>query len=108
MDFEIPAAIAAALSTVDGVTGHELQPRAPKEGDAWPAWADALREAPGVLNDGWQVKVVLPVDEAAQRAWIAERRWDLIDALTGAGVYVENLASGVAADRPALLINCRE
>ncbi len=105
-----PAAIKAALDSVDGVRGYELKPAAPKPGDGWPRWASSAHSAPGVLEDGWQVIILLTPDEAKQREWIAARRWELLDALqSGAdGVFVEGMEAGSVGDSPALLINCRE
>lgn len=54
-------ALAAALSTVDGVTGYERQPSTLKPGTAWPNWGGGNRddESMGFLET-WRITIVCP------------------------------------------------
>lgn len=59
------ASIAAALSTVDGVTGHAKRPDVLAEGDAYPL-VDTLLRGPGAaFQTRWRVIVILGGDEYA-------------------------------------------
>jgi len=69
----IRARIAAALSTVDGVTGHEHRPAGYAEGDAWPVLGPGDRAAGDAFQLTWGVRVIAPQDEAAADAWWDER-----------------------------------
>ena len=75
------AALAAALSTVDGVTGYVKRPTTPKPGDGWPLWRGSERGAGWAFTAGWAVLIVLPGDEAAADAWIDAREAALFEAL---------------------------
>ena len=82
MSVEARTAIAAALSTVDGVTGYPKKPSTPRAGDGWALWGGAERwEGAGPFVTTWRVLIALPPDEAAADAWIAGHLDDLIDAL---------------------------
>lgn len=55
--------VAAALSTVPGVTGHPVQPASPSPGQAWPEWRrTAYTDSCGAIPDpaDWEVVLVLP------------------------------------------------
>jgi hypothetical protein len=52
--------IAAALSSVDGVTGTATPPDVLAPGSAWPTWVAAGPSAYGGLQDTWHVMIVLP------------------------------------------------
>jgi hypothetical protein len=58
--------IAAALSTVAGVTGHGWVPRTVAPGQAWCEWEKTEYEStmcvPPVATTTWSVAVVLPAD----------------------------------------------
>jgi len=56
--------IAAALSTVPGVTGYPRRPTAVKAGDAWPLWRGAERSDGFTFVQTFAVIVALPGDEA--------------------------------------------
>lgn len=81
------AQIAAALSTVDGVTGFERRPRGPRPGDAWPLYQGAARDGDtGLFAHTFAVGLMLPQDEAAADDWIDGHLESIADALArGAG-----------------------
>lgn len=54
------AAIAAALSTVDGVAGMTAPPDVLAPGAGWPTWVSAGIGTACALTDTWHVFVVLP------------------------------------------------
>lgn len=78
------AAIAAALTTVDGVTGYPYRPKAPKIGDAYPlieainryqglmfvpVWKVQMRLGPDEFKaDEFLEQVAVPVAQALQKA----------------------------------------
>lgn len=64
-------AIASALSSVAGVTGHETRPPAPAEGDAWPLLGPGDRQAGTAFMLTWVVRVFVPQDEVGAADW-----WD--------------------------------
>jgi hypothetical protein len=55
------AQIAAALSTVPGITGHAIDPPVKAAGDGWPVWrnSDVLNGC-DAMTHRWYVYVVLP------------------------------------------------
>jgi len=59
------ADIAYALSTVEGVTGYEVQPNTPTTGDAWPVWAQTEFVSMVAFTMTWDVYVVLPAADLA-------------------------------------------
>lgn len=77
------AALAAAMSTVDGVTGYArraLVP-APKPGDGWVLWQGMRRDAGAAFVNAWAVVIALSGDEVQADAWIEAHVDDLYDAL---------------------------
>lgn len=56
------ASIAAAVSTVDGLTGYADRPVPPSPGDAWPLVAELNRGPGSVFETTWRVAVVLSGD----------------------------------------------
>jgi len=55
------ADIAAALSTVEGVTGEPLEPPTKGAGQAWPVWRDTeTLNGCDAVTVNWYVYVVLP------------------------------------------------
>ncbi len=75
-------ALAAALSTVDGVTGHVRKPVAIKPGDGWPQWAGAERTDGYEFLQAWTVTVVTNQGGAdAADAFLDAHGGDLADAL---------------------------
>lgn len=79
------AALAAALTAVDGVTGYAYPTSTKRPGDAWPLWAGALPPEPGPYShafvQSWRVEVVLPPDPEAADEWTSAHVEDLVDAL---------------------------
>lgn len=56
----------AALSTVDGVTGYDRMPSAPKPGDAWVGMGRSERARGDAFTVAWRVRVHVPAgDERA-------------------------------------------
>ena len=77
------AALAAALSTVDGVTGYArraLVP-APAPGDGWVQWRGNLRADGWAFTQTWAVVIALAGDEVQADEWIEAHTDDLMDAL---------------------------
>ncbi len=107
MGMEIRADIAAALSTVADITGHPYRPSAPRVGDAWPKWTGGPHVAPGVVETGWAVYVLLPSDEQAQDTWITGHLDVLLEALAPL-LWVESVEAGASLDSPALILNGKE
>lgn len=83
-------AIAAALSTVEGVTGHAKRPGAPRTGDAWPLLGGLEHADGAAFTVTWRVLVALPSDEVAASDWLDAHVYDLVDALVDLG-YVDQL-----------------
>lgn len=55
--------LATKLSTVTGISGYGVQPKAPQPGDAWPVWQSSERISMGEVLEEWRILVVLPQDE---------------------------------------------
>jgi hypothetical protein len=56
--------LAAALSTVEGVTGYAVRPKAVRPGDAW-SLVDVVTRGPGqAWQTTWRIAVVIGPDEA--------------------------------------------
>lgn len=104
------AAIAAALSTADGVKGYAYRPNATKPGDAWPMLS-SLDRADGLsFTATWRVLVILPGDEVAASEWIDAHHEQLVDALLNVG-FVDTIApvklDSSGGDQYALQITMR-
>lgn len=85
------AALAAALSGIEDVTGYVTRPKAPKSGDAWPIWRGGPRDqASGLFAHEWALAVVLPQDEK-QAADRLEVLIPLVAAAVGRIVYVDGV-----------------
>ena len=56
--------VAAALSTVPGVTGAAAPPAAPVPGLGWPVWVTAVPDSYAGLRSTWHVLVALPNPDA--------------------------------------------
>lgn len=77
------AALVAAMSTVDGVTGYlrrGLVP-SPRPGDGWVLWQGIRRADGAAFTDTWAVVIALSGDEVQADAWIEAHVDDLYDAL---------------------------
>lgn len=99
--------IAAALSTVAGVTGHVVRPAALNVGDAWPQWRGGEPRAFAMVNT-WAILVVLPQsDDITADGFADSHGEDLLDALRPV-LAVDSMApatiAGDTGDLYALLI----
>lgn len=105
------AAIAAALSTVDGVHGYTYPPTAPCPGDGWATLPSFARQDGIVWRPSWTVVVVLPSDERAASTWLDQHFDAIVAALQAGPVYPDSaqpalMQTGVG-DRYVLEITCR-
>jgi len=75
------SAIAAALSTLTGVTGTEYRPNLIGEGAAWPQVARFDRADGGAYQITWSVFIALGADERSASAFMDTLVPGLIDAL---------------------------
>jgi len=97
------AAIAAALSTVEGVTGYEWPPTTPRTGDAWPALI-SLERGPGLTFAAtWGVHVALPSTAEDAARWAEARFSALVVALLPVA-HVEGATMPAASARPPYLM----
>ena len=82
--------IAAAISTVDGITGYTERPTAPQAGDAWPLVRELTRppEAPSVWQTTWAIAVCIGADVGTATDQFDELIPRVVDALV-AEVYVD-------------------
>ena len=82
--------IAAALSTVDGISGHPMPPRTPGRGQGWPVWQ---RRSPLTLTAdelAWLVFVTLPAGLTESTILEADQLTeDVLAALASVGVIEE-------------------
>jgi hypothetical protein len=94
------ADIAAALSTVPGVTGHAIPPATATAGDAWPVWASTAFLTYTDFETAWDIYLLLPaadldatVGEADPR--VVEVAW----ALASVGVVTTVGPARIVAER---------
>ena len=89
-------ALAAALSTVDGITGYPKRPTVITVGSAWVLWRGMEPDAdqPIAWRHTWAVAVVVGDTEDAADAFVAERAGDVADALH-AELYVTSIQPSV-------------
>jgi hypothetical protein len=67
---DMRAALAAAVSSVDGLTGYPKRPDAVSAGDGWPRWRGAtLGDERIAFTNTWVVVVALPGDEDTADEW---------------------------------------
>jgi hypothetical protein len=75
-------AIAAALSTLEGITGHAARPDVMSEGDGWPQWAGMEWYGGRAYTQKWNVLVVTPtLDDVTADHFVDERGTAIIQAL---------------------------
>ena len=106
------AEFAYALSTVDGVKGHEYKPDVPRPGDAWPLLGALDRAEATAFYVSWRVLVFLPQDERKASEWIDSHHESLVDAIEMNDVgFVDRLEpvalTSQAGDQLALQISMR-
>lgn len=104
------AAIAAALRTIDGVTGYPSRPKITKPGDAWPLLGPLDRADGHSFTATWRVFVITPSDEVKASEWIDAHVDELADALLPVGYIDQILPVAVtteAGDQLAIQITMR-
>lgn len=79
------AEIAAALSTVTDVNGHDLRPSVLRVGVGWAQWSGSGLVKAYNFQHVWKVYVVIPNGEAAANAWLDAHIEALTDALFAVG-----------------------
>lgn len=104
------AALAAALSTVSGVTGYAQRPKVFKAGDAWPQWRGSERADSIGFYETWNVLVVLPADETTADSYADVNQAALLNALRPV-LFIDSFAPATLPadgnDMYALLITGR-
>lgn len=104
------AALAAALTAVDGVTGHEYRPRTMPPGTAWPLLQRLQRDDAPDFEASWKVVVILPGDEIQASKWFDAHHEDLSEGLADFG-YVDTIEPGLVAtdagDLEAMILTIR-
>lgn len=104
-------AIADALSTVDGVTGHKYRPTVMRGGAGWPLVQDLQRGPALDFDVTWRVVVVLPAGEQQASEWFDENHEALAEALDDFG-HVERIEPTSivtdAGDMDGMLITLRK
>lgn len=88
------AAIAAAVSTIDGLKGYAKRPDSIASGDAWPRWRGAQRGEQRLFVNTWSVVVALPADEDIADDWADQYGEQLVDALSPV-LYVTDIDPAV-------------
>lgn len=78
---DVRLAIAAAASTVSGVTGYAKRPTSLNIGDAWPQWRGAERVDGMGFLETWQVFLLLPSDEFTADGYADTLGYPLAEAL---------------------------
>lgn len=101
------AAIAAALSTVDGITGSAYRPTVLDQGAAWPLISRLTRGPARDYRVTWRVAVVLPADERRAADFFDAHVDALTDALDDVA-WVSGIEPGAVAtgggDLPCMII----
>ncbi len=107
---QVRAAISAALSEVDGLTGYERRPMSPRPGDAWPLWRGSERSGGYVFVQTFAVVVALPAGEVDADSFADSHGVEIADALESV-LFVDTMAPAVVAaeggDMLALMITGR-
>ncbi len=103
------AALAAAIGTVDGVTGSAFRPTVLMPLTAWPLLDSIDRTEDFEVR--WRVVVVLPTGEQQASEWFDEHHEEAADALEDFG-YVERIEPGLVAtdsgDLESMIITVRK
>lgn len=92
------AALAAALSAITGVTGHQYRPRVLTAGAAWPLLVGLEAADPRVpaFEVTWRVVVILPADETAASRWFDTHHEDVAEGLENFG-FVQRIEPALVA-----------
>lgn len=96
-------ATAAALRTVDGVTGYESKPKILRPGDAWPLLGPLDRAGGMSFTATWRVFLILPQDEVKASEWLDSHVDPLVDALLPVGFVDQILPVAVSTEAGELL-----
>lgn len=81
------ATLAAALSTVPGLTGHDMEVTAPSKGDAWPLLVGIQRGPRGRTAEvSWRVIVILGGDVIEAEKMLDTLWWPISDAVQSLAV----------------------
>lgn len=89
------AALATALSTVDGITGYENRPAAPKIGGAWLIFESAVRGPGDAFEGTWRVIVFCGGDENTATAFLDNTLPELCAALDPVA-FVDTARPGIS------------
>lgn len=104
------AAIAAALSAVDDVTGHEYRPRTLPPGTAWPLLQRLDRGPAQDFEATWRIVVILPADEITASKWFDAHHEAIADGLLDFG-FVDPIEPGLVqtdvGDLEAMMLTVR-
>jgi hypothetical protein len=105
------AEIAAALSTVEGVTGFKFRPTGLKKGAAWPLIDRLDRDqVSGQFATTWRIAVILPEDEEKASEWFDSMHEPITEALEDLG-YVDLIEPGALVtsegDLPIMILTLR-
>ncbi|MBM0274132.1 hypothetical protein [Micromonospora tarensis] len=97
------AAIAAVLSTIDGVTGYASRPSVLAAGDAWPLLGPLDRASGYSFTATWRVFVIIPSDEVKASEWLDAHVDELVEALLPVGFVDQILPVAVTTEAGDLL-----
>jgi hypothetical protein len=102
--------IAAACTTVTGLTGYPKRPLSIKPGDCWPQWGGSDRVQARAFEETWRVLIALPGDEVTADEWADTYQGDLINALSPV-LYIDRIEPALipmsGSDTPAVMITGR-
>lgn len=80
------ATIAAALSTVPGLKGHETKPTTIRVGDCWPLINGFIRGRGRTVAAQWRIVMFLGQDELKAEEMFGSMFWPVADALRSLAV----------------------
>lgn len=104
------AEIAAALSSVDDVTGHQYRPRTLPPGTAWPLLQRLDTVQANTFQATWKVVVILPGDEISASKWFDAHHEPIADGLADFG-FVDAIEPGLvqtdSGDLEAMFLTVR-
>ena len=105
------SALAAALSTVDGVTGVAYRPPVLAPGTAWPLLGQIARDVDFQVT--WRAVIILPTGERKASDWFDANYQVVADAIEESDFgYLEQVEPGLVAthagDLEAMIITVRK